>query len=189
MSAVRQEEVTRVLAELSRGDRSALEKLTPLVYDELRALAQNFFRRQRPDHTLQPTALVHEAYLRLVDQSQANWADRTHFFATAAKIMRQLLADYARRHLAAKRGGGWRKITLDEAVTPTSTPHVDLIALDEALTKLTDLHERQGQVVELRFLGGLTVEETAQVLGRSPRTVELDWRMARAWLARELADD
>jgi RNA polymerase sigma-70 factor (ECF subfamily) len=187
MPTVRQQEVTRVLAELASGDRSAVERLTPLVYDELRALAQSFFSYQRPDHTLQPTALVHEAYMRLVDQSRTTWTDRTHFFATAAKVMRQLLADHARRHLAA--GGGWGKITLDEAVTPTSMPDIDLIALDEALTRLTRLHERQGQIVELRFLAGLTVEETAQVLGSSPRTVELDWRMARAWLRRELGDD
>jgi RNA polymerase sigma factor (TIGR02999 family) len=189
MPTVRQQEVTRVLAELASGAPSAVEKLTPLVYDELRALAQSFFSHQRPNHTLQPTALVHEAYMRLVGRSPTPWSGRAHFFATAAKVMRQLLADHARRHGAAKRGGGWGKITLDEAVSPTSTPDIDLIALDEALNRLTKLHERQGQIVELRFLAGLTVEETAQVLGSSPRTVELDWRMARAWLRRELGDD
>jgi RNA polymerase sigma factor (TIGR02999 family) len=174
------------LAELTAGDSSAAAKLLPLVYDELRALAAGWLKRNSKDHTLQPTALVHEAYLRLVDQSNDSWQSRAHFMAVAAKAMRQILIDYARRQQAAKRGGNWRRISLDAAAESVALSPADMLALDEALNKLATLNQRQASIVELRFIAGLSVEETAHVLGVSGRTVKFDWRMARAWLSREL---
>ena len=176
-----------MLADLERGDVTAAAKLFPLVYDQLRAVADSFFRRQPSDHTLQPTALVHEAYLRLVDQSEEKWASRAHFFAVASKAMRQILINHAEGRAAAKRGGDRQKLTLCENTTPAPQRDVDVLALDDALSRLSALSERAGRVVELRFFGGLTVEEVAHVLNVSKRTVEGDWQTARVWLSRELS--
>ncbi len=159
----------------------------PLVYAELRNLAGSFFRHQQKDQTLQPTALVHEAFLRLVDQTNMQWANRAHFMAVAALAMRQILADHARRRGAAKRGGDWARLSLDQAVAPDAQPEVDIERLDAVLTKLEALDERRHRVVLLRFFGGLTVEDAAQVMGVSTSTVEGDWRSARAWLSMELS--
>lgn len=183
-------EITRILGELNQGDGSAVERLLPLVYDELRALAGSYFARQQAGHTLQPTALVHEAYLKLVG-GEGRWQNRAHFMAVAATAMRQILMNHARDKAAAKRGGGAAKITIIDAVTPaTEEPdagrRLDLIALDEALTKLAAVSARQARVTELRFFGGLTIADTAHVVGVSTTTVEDDWHMARAWLGREL---
>lgn len=178
--------VTAVLDRVSAGDRSAVERLLPLVYGELRAIAGGLFARQPSDHTLQPTAVVHEAYLRLADRVDTRWKDRRHFLALAAKVMRELLADHARRRNALKRGGGRRRLTLlDELATPAE-PTIDLVGFHEALERLATLHARQAEVVELRCLAGLDVGDIADVLGVSRRTVELDWRAARAWLQCEL---
>lgn len=177
---------TQILARAVGGDEAAAARLLPMVYEELRALAARALRRERADHTLQPTALVHEAFLRLIDQTQAEYNSRTHFFAVSAQVIRRILVDHARQHHALKRGGNWLKVTLDHANAASSDEALDLLGLDEALNKLCTLDERQSKVVELRFFGGLSVEETAATLGVSPRTVEEDWRMARAWLKREL---
>ncbi len=182
------EATTRLLADLESGDGAAAAKLLPLVYDQLRVVADSLFRRQPADHTLQPTALVHEAYMRLVNQKDEKWSSRAHFFAVASKAMRQILINHAERRAAAKRGGDRQKLTLSEGLTPAPERDVDVLMLDEALTRLSALSERMGRVVELRFFGGLTVEEVAHVLGVSKRTVEGDWEMARAWLARELSE-
>jgi RNA polymerase sigma factor (TIGR02999 family) len=180
------EDITRILQEVSGGNREAPARLMPLVYDELRRLADHYLRRERPDHTLQPTALVHEAYLRLIDQTRVDWQNRAHFFGVAAQLMRRILVDHARRHQAEKRGGFRQKLTLDEAVDYSQTRDVDLVRLDEALTALAQFDERQSRVVELRFFGGLTIEETAEALAVSPATVKVDWSMAKAWLRREI---
>jgi RNA polymerase sigma-70 factor (ECF subfamily) len=182
------ETTTRLLAQLEGGDSTAAAKLLPLVYDQLRAVARSYFRRQPADHTLQPTALVHEAYLRLVNRKEEKWSSRAHFFAVASRAMRQILINHAERRAAAKRGGERQKLTLIEGLTPARQDDVDLLVLDEALTRLSMLSERMGRVVELRFFGGLTVEEVAHVLSVSGRTVEGDWQTARAWLARELSE-
>lgn len=178
-------DVTQLLAQIASGRQSAAEELLPLVYDELRALAGSYFRQQPSHHTLQPTALVHEAYVRLVD-GNASVKSRAHFFALSARVMRQVLVNHAEQKAAAKRGEGWERITLDAAAAGSSVCAVDLIALNEALVKLHELDARQSQVVEMRYFGGLTVEEIADVLSVSPRTVEMDWRMARLWLLKEL---
>jgi RNA polymerase sigma factor (TIGR02999 family) len=182
-------ETTRLLADLAGGDAAAAEKLLPLVYGELRDMAQNIFRRQRPDHTLQPTALVHEAFVKMVDQTHAQWADRTHFMAVAATAMRQILIDHARRTRAAKRGGDRDRVVLDDAAAPAGAGGIDLVALDDALTQLAQLDARRYRVVELRFFGGLSVDEVAEVLGVSKTTVESDWRSTRAWLNAQLAKE
>ncbi len=180
--------VTKIMAELSAGDRSAAQRLLPHVYEELRALAASFFRYQKPDHTLQPTALVHEAFLKLVGSAGQDWTGRKHFFDVAAMAMRQLLADSARRAATVKHGGALCRVTLSEAATPLADAReVDLVALDNALAKLSTLDPRQGRIVELRYLAGLTIEETAEVLEISSRTVKLDWQMARSFLRRELS--
>ena len=179
-------EVTRLLRRASDGDGSALEELMPVVYDDLRARAAQSLRRESPGHTLQATALVHETYLRLVDQRETDWADRAHFFAIAARVMRRILVDHARRHQATKRAGGQQKLSSEQAPELCSEPAMDFLALDQALSKLTDLDPRQGKVVELRYFGGLTVPETAEVLQVSEATVAREWRMARVWLYREL---
>jgi len=179
-------EVTTLLAEMKDGDPSAAKRLMPLVYDEFRALAARYLRRERSDHTLQPTALVHEAYLKLIDQTRVNWQGRTHFFAVGAQIIRRILVDHARQHNRQKRGGGAGRVVLDDAVALAPQREEEVLALDEALEKLATLDSRQAQVVEMRFFGGLSVEEVAKVLGVSKRTVEGDWTMARAWLLREL---
>ncbi|UCG16334.1 MAG: sigma-70 family RNA polymerase sigma factor [Phycisphaerales bacterium] len=188
MSATRVEQATRILGEMRRGDGSAARRLLVLVYDELRALAGDMFRAQPLDHTLQPTALVHEAYIRLVNQKDAEWTDRAHFLAVAAKAMRNLLIDHARKRKAGKHGGGRERVALDAVVDSAAERSVDVLALDEALEELGRLHERQARVVELRFFGGLTVPATAEVLEISPASVDNDWRMARAWLTRRLAE-
>lgn len=178
--------VSQILSDWNDGDGSAAERLMPLVYDELRALAGAVFRDEPRAQTLQPTALVHEAYLRLAGQSSASWQDRQHFFRVAAKAMRQLLIDAARKRRTQKRGGDQVKLTLEFDPASPDADAIDIIALDDAIAKLTELDPRQGQVVELRFLCGLSVEETAAALDISPRTVELDSRLAKAWLQREL---
>jgi RNA polymerase sigma factor (TIGR02999 family) len=178
-------EVTQWLLEWSNGDRAALDKLMPLVSDELHRLAHQYLRRERPGHTLQTTALVHEAYLELVDQRQVRSQNRAHFFGIAAHLMRRILVEYARRRAAAKRGGGQPRVTLSEEVVGTGEP-VALVALDDALRTLAELDPQQCRIVELRFFGGLTVEETAELMGMSPRTIKREWRVAKAWLQREL---
>ncbi|MGB8510353.1 MAG: sigma-70 family RNA polymerase sigma factor [Pyrinomonadaceae bacterium] len=180
------EDVTQILQEMSGGDKDAPARLMPLVYDELRRLANHYLRQERPDHTLQPTALVHEAYLKLIDQTRVDWQNRAHFFGVAAQSMRRILVDHARRHQASKRGGPQQKLSLDEAVNHAQTRDVDLVRLDDALHALAALDARQSRVVELRFFGGLTIEETAEALGISPATVKADWSMAKAWLRREI---
>lgn len=179
---------TRLLGKLAGGDDAAAAQLLPLVYDELRAVAGMYFRHQPRDHTLQPTALVHEAYLRLIDQSRHGWESRAHFLAVASLAMRQILVNHAERRATAKRGGGLRRLTLEAALTPAPQPEVDLLALDAAIARLSQLSERMARVVELRYFGGLSVDEVAHVLRVSKRTVEGDWKTARAWLARELGD-
>ena len=184
---------TEIVASLSGGTaltEATSEELFSLVYEELRRLAQRYMRDERPGHTLQATALVHEAYLKLVDQTRANWRGRTHFFAVAARVMRCVLIDYARGRGREKRGAGWQRITLAEALEPARSGDLSLdevLSLSEALDKLARLDERQAQVVELRFFAGLTVPEVANALGISHRTVECDWTHARAWLRRELS--
>lgn len=178
--------MTQLLLAWTRGDRAALNRLMPLVYEELRQLAGGYLVRERHDHTLQPTALVHEAFLRLVDHRSIQWQGRAHFLALAATLMRQLLIDHARKHRAEKRGGGGARVTLHEGDAVIEARSVELIALDEALSALAAVDPRQARVIELRFFGGLTIEEAAEVLAVSPATVKLDWSLARAWLVREL---
>jgi len=186
ISSPPQQQVTRMLIDWSEGDRDAPNRLMPLVYEELRRLARQYLQRERPDHTLQATGLVHEAYLRLVDQSTTTWQNRAHFFGVAAQVMRRILVDYARTHRAEKRGGGWDKLVFDEAISLSTERSIDLVALDDALKDLLALDPHQSQIVELRFFGGLTIEEVAEVLDVSPRTVKREWRMAKAWLRREI---
>ncbi len=179
-------EVTRLLGELRAGKQDAEPQLLALLYDDLRRLAASYLRRERPDHTLQPTALVHEAYLRLVDQPEQNWQNRAHFLGISAHIMRQILVDHARKRYAAKRGGREQPLTLDESVLPGTQRPEELIALNEALVRLEAFDKRQSQVVELRFFGGMTEEEISHVLGISVRTIKRDWNVARAWLYTEM---
>lgn len=178
-------DVTVLLSERTRGNQEAAEKLIPLVYDELKRLAGSYMRRERGDHTLQTTALVHEAYLKLVRQA-TNWQSRSHFFGIAAQLMRRILIDYARGHLREKRGGAKVVLPLNEALVFSPEHSEELVRLDEALERLSKLDPRQGQVVELRFFGGLSVEETAQLIGVSPKTVKRDWAVAKVWLHGEL---
>jgi RNA polymerase sigma factor (TIGR02999 family) len=180
------EEVTGLLQSWSEGDRSAQDRLLPLIYRELRTRAAQYLRRERQDHTLEPTALVHEAYLRLVDKPDLSWQNRAQFFAFAARVMRQVLVDHAREHGAEKRGGAWIRVDLDPASSSEAARDVDLILLDQALAELAALDEQQAQIVELRFFGGLSIEEAAEVIGISPATVKRDWSMARAWLLRRM---
>ena len=183
------EEVTRLLVAWSDGDRSALDRLIPLVERELHQLAHRYLSRERADHTLQTTALVHEAYLRLVEQRRARFESRAHFFAIAAQIMRRILVNYARDRAAEKRWGGARKVSLDEAAVLSDERAEELMALDEALDTLAELDARKARVVELRYFGGLSVEETAEVLGVHPNTVTREWGQAKAFLHRELHND
>ena len=182
-------EATKILSEVTSGDASATERLFQLLYDDLHSLAAQFLRREKPGHTLQPTALLHEAYMKLIDQSRVDWKGKTHFFAVGAQVMRRVLVDHARGRQRAKRGGGRQRITLDEEVALSPQRDEDLLAMDEALAKLAELNPRQATIVEMRFFGGLTVAEVADVLGVSKRTVENDWTMVRAWLRRELSQD
>lgn len=176
-------EVTRLLQDCSSGDREALDKLLPLVYNELRRLAHSYLTHERPDHTLQTTALVHEAYLRLIDQRSVNWQNRAQFFAISAQAMRRILLDNARRHSAAKRGSGGQKVSLEEVANLSGeTANESLIALDMALQELATIDAEQSKIVELRYFGGLTIEQTAEVLNTSPSSVQRDWTIARAWL-------
>lgn len=180
------EDVTTLLADWRDGKREAFDALLPLVYDELRRRAHHYMEREREAHTLSTTALVHETYLKLVDVRRVDWKDRAHFYAVAARAMRQILVSYARKHSAAKRGGGQAALSLEEVPALAEARSEEMLELDAALRKLAELDERLGRVVELRFFGGLTIEETAEVLGVGPTTVKLDWREARAWLYREL---
>jgi len=178
--------VTDLLIDWTDGNKAALDRLMPIVYDELRQLAKRYLARERPEHTLQPTALVHEAYVKLIDQQSVRWQNRAHFFGIAAQLMRRILVDHARRRDAAKRGDGVRNLALEDFALETPAPALDILALDQLLVTLTALDPQQGRIVELRFFGGLTVEESAEVLGISSTTVKRDWRSAKAWLYREL---
>lgn len=180
-----QGEVTALLKDWSGGDRRALERLMPLVYGELRKLAWAYLRRERASHTLQPTALVHEAYLRLVDQRGVDWQNRAHFFGIAARMMRRILVDHARRRQAAKRNAALDRLSTS-GEPAAAEPDPEVLALDQALERLEAMDPRQARIIELRFFGGLTVEETAEVAGISTATVKREWQTARAWLAREL---
>ena len=182
-------DVTLLLGELTKGNKEAESKLIPLVYDELHRLAQRHMRRERIGHTLQTTALVNEAYLKVVEQRSVKWQNRAHFFAIAAQLMRRILIDHARNHLREKRGGGQRSLPLDEALVFSPEQSLDLLKLDKSLSRLAELDPRQSRVVELRFFGGLTVEEAAEVLQVSPKTVKRDWSMAKAWLHGDLRAD
>lgn len=182
-------DVTGLLLSWSDGDRDAPARLMPLVYNELRRLARDHLRRERPDHTLQPTALVNEVYLRLVDQRRVSWQTRAQFFGLAAQLMRHVLVDHARTRAAAKRGGLVHKLSLDEACMAPEEVAAELVALDEALVRLAAIDERKSRVVEMRFFGGLSVEETAVALDVSDKTVMRDWRIAKMWLHRELSGD
>ena len=179
--------VTQMLHDRSDGDREVLDKLIPIVYEELRRQAARYLRRERPGHTLQTTALIHEAYLRLIDQKDVRWQNRAHFYAISAQLMRRILVDHARSRQAAKRGGSDIKLPLEEAMIASEGREVDLVALDEALERLAAIDPQQSRVVELRFFSGLSVEETAEVLGTSTRTVKRDWNVAKAWLRREIS--
>ena len=179
--------VTQLLLDWSNGDQEALDQLVPLVHQELHRLAKLYMRRESPGHTLQTSALVNEAYVRLIDQKNAHWKNRAHFFGVAAQLMRRILIDYARSHQYAKRGGGARKLSLDEVALVSDPRAAELIALDDALTSLASFDQRKSQIVDLRFFGGLSIEEAAEVMGISPRTVEYEWRKAKAWLHREIS--
>ena len=189
MSGELQHEVTQILHEWSDGDREAPERLMPLVYDEMRHLARSFLARERGGHTLQPTALVNEAYLRLVDQRSVNWQNRAHFYGIATSMMRRVLIDHARAHATEKRGGDAIHLSLDDVQVPAEQRAASLIALNEALEKLAEFDERKCKVVEMRFFGGLDDEEIANVLGVTTRTVLRDWKTARLWLFRELSQN
>jgi len=179
--------VTKLLAQWSNGDQGALEALIPLVYEELRRVARYYLKQEKQNHTLSSTALVHEAYLRLVNQKEVTWQNRAHFFAVAAQMMRRILVDHARRRGYAKRGGGAMTLALEEAVATPQRREIDLVALDDALDSLAKLDQRQSRMVELRFFGGLSIEETSEVLGVSMPTVKREWASARAWLYREIS--
>jgi RNA polymerase sigma factor (TIGR02999 family) len=180
-------EVTQLLVSWGNGDQQSLESLIPLVYDELRRQARRYLRRERPDHTLQSSALVHEVYVRLIDQRQANWHNRSQFFGVAAQLMRRILVDHARSRGAVKRGAGVTKLAIAEEVAAIEMQNVDLIALDTSLTKLGQIDPQQCRIVELRFFSGLSIEDTADALSISPATVKRDWAMAKAWLYREIS--
>ena len=181
------ESITELLLQWKAGDQAAIERLMPLVYDELRRLAVRYLRRERANHTLQPTALINEAYLRLVDQQKVEWQGRAQFYGLAARVMRNILVDHARNHQAAKRGGQQFRVSLDvDHPAGDAKPAIEFIAVHEALERLAAIDPQKAQIVELRFFGGLSIEETAEVLDVGHATVERDWKMARAWLGREL---
>jgi RNA polymerase sigma factor (TIGR02999 family) len=186
MSEPPQLPITQMLLDWSEGDQSALERMMPIVYSELHRLAHHYMSRERDGHTLQTSALVNEAYLRLVDQRNVKWNNRAHFFAIAAQMMRRILVDYARNHLYAKRGAGAVHVSLDHAELTSNEPTAEVTALDEALTKLESVDPRQGRVVELRFFGGLTIKETAEAMDISIDMVKREWSTAKAWLFREM---
>lgn len=180
-------EVTQLLIDWSHGDKTALEKLMPLVDEELRRLAHRYMSRERAGHTLQTTALVNEAFVRLINRTKVDWQNRAHFFGLAAQLMRTILVDHARSHACTKRGGGAYKLELDEAMVVSQQKAAEVLALDDALKELAAIDPQQGRIVELRFFGGLTVEEAAEVLNLSPATIKREWSTAKAWLYRELA--
>jgi len=180
-------DVTTLLLEWSGGNRAALDELMPLIYAEFRQLAARALRRERPNHTLQSTALAHELYLKLIDQKRTQWRDREHFFAMASQIIRRILVDYARRLHAQRRGGLDTRITLDEALAPQQDRDLNLVELDNALEALSQIDSQQARIIELRFFGGLSIEATGRILGVSPSTVNREWNLARAWLYRELS--
>jgi RNA polymerase sigma factor (TIGR02999 family) len=182
------EGVTQLLLQWRGGDASALDRLIPLVYRQLRTLARQCLRRERDDHTLDTTGLVNEAYLRLVQSSRVQWQDRAHFFAVAAQLMRRVLVDEARKRLYQKRGGSFTRVPLDDAIAATAEPSVDVLAVDAALDRLAQFSPRKGRVVEMRFFGGLTIDETAEVLGVSTDIVKREWRTAKLWLLRALSE-
>jgi RNA polymerase sigma factor (TIGR02999 family) len=186
MSSFQPDDVTGLLAAWRGGRDEALDDLIPVVYGELRRLARQQLRRERPDHSLQPTALTHEAFLRLFGTRQVSWQNRTHFFAVAATLMRRLLVEHARKRGAARRGGPATRVALDEARSPVASPDVDVMALHEALDGLEQIDPRQSRIVELKYFGGMTNEETAEVLGLSPATVKREWSVAKLWLRRAL---
>ena len=181
-----QHQITQLLEQWGGGDQQALERLTPLVYSELHRLASRYLRRERPDHTLQSTALVNEAYLKLVGQHSVRWQNRAHFFGIAAQLIRRILVDYARTRLADKRGSNAPKLSLDDVLESPAARDLDLLALDDALEDLAKIDARQSRVVELRFFAGLSVEETAEVMQMSPATVKREWTAAKAWLFRQI---
>ena len=189
MKSPARHQITELLAEWREGNQSALDELYPLVYDELHRLARRYMSRERKDHTLQTTALINEAYVRLVDQKNVNWANRSHFFAISAQIMRRILIDHARRHAYAKRGGGAQQVSLEEVAAIAPDQGRELVRLDEALKSLAERDPRRSQVVELRYFGGLNNEEIAGVLHVSENTVTRDWNMARAWLYQQLTEN
>ena len=180
-------EVTRLLLDWSNGDKTALDKLMPLIYEELRRLAHRYMSRERAGHTMQTTALVNEAYVRLINRKNVHWQDRAHFFAIAAELMRTILVDHARSHATAKRGGGAHKLSLEEALVVSHERAAEVVALDEALNALAVIDPKQSRIVELRFFGGLTIEETAEVLDLSAATIKREWTTAKAWLYHELS--
>lgn len=180
------QDVTVLLSALTRGDEAAASKLMPVVYNELRRLAGAYMRRERVDHTLQATALVHEAYIKLIDQRSVNWQSRAHFFGVSAQLMRRILIDHARGHTREKRGGDAKKVSLDDVFLFAEQQADELIAVDDSLNQLAKIDPRQARVVELRFFGGLSVEEAADVMGISPKTVKREWSVAKAWLAADL---
>jgi RNA polymerase sigma factor (TIGR02999 family) len=182
------ENVARLLADWGNGNQQAVEELLPLIYNELRRLAHNFLYRERSGHTLQTTALVHEAYLKLIDQRDARWQNRAHFFAIAAQAMRRILIDSARKHSAEKRGGKLENLPLEEAARISLEPDTALLALDEALNATAEIDLQQSRIIELRYFGGLTIEETAEVMNLSPATIKREWAMARAWLHQAMTD-
>jgi len=186
--AVQDSEVTGLLQAWGQGDESALEKLVPLVYDQLHLAARRYMAAERPGHTLQTTALIHETYLRLVNVRQVKWQNRAHFFAICAQLMRRILVDFARSRGYQKRGGDATRVDLDEALLITPEPGANLVALDQALQRLAEVDERKSRVVELRFFGGLSVKEAAEVLKVSADTVMRDWKLAKVWLLRELSE-
>ncbi len=180
------QEISVILKDWSGGNRDSADALLSVVYDELRKIAAQYLRKENSGHTLQPTALVHEAYMKLIDISDVNWQDRAHFFAVSANVMRHILVDHARAKLAEKRGGSAQRIALEDVTSLSTEPDVDVLAVDEALKELAGFDEQQSRIVELRFFGGLTIEETAHVAGISPATVKREWAMAKAWLHRKL---
>ena len=188
MAPAERGDLTGLLAAWSDGDASSLDRLIPVVYNELRRMAARYLRRERGDHTLQATALVHEAFLKLVDQRHVRWQNRAHFFAIAARLMRRVLVDHARERRYQKRGGDAQRVSLDEGLAIGPGQDEDLVALDEALSALGEVDPRKSRVVELRFFGGLSVEETAEALEVSPETVRRDWRLAKSWLLRRLGE-
>lgn len=184
-----EQDVTKLLRDWSDGEQKAFDELLPIVYNELRRLAHNYLNRERSDHTLQTTALVHEAYLKLVDQREVKWQNRAHFFAISAQAMRRILIDKARRHAAVKRGEAPEKLSLDDALNLSTDSDETMLALDEALNELETIDPQQSRVIELRYFGGLTIEETAEVMNLSPATIKREWAMARAWLYKKITGE